>query len=272
MLLDGVRAMARLDRRSSRLRSLFTAVLIGVAMTEEPDPAVLYPEVAALGSLAEAIQTAATGQGVSLGMMATASDPLRHATMASVLPNRKALFVAAWHFERMWWVSGSANNGLLISGTTPDLHQLPKVLAGWAQGAALNDIADAASFDLLTGRLEVPDGNLPGVIAAEWQYKLKDAEKSDWPEYQALIEAAYAEPKLRRLYPYTSHWALSFSATAYPFTPSFATLEASRGGDYTIRQWWNGPALTKVATAAEAISLAVERLPGGLGDDQPDQS
>ncbi|MEW2077170.1 DUF6193 family natural product biosynthesis protein [Streptomyces sp. NPDC013433] len=35
-----------------------------------------------------------------------------------------------------------------------------------------------------------------------------------WQEtHQALIEAAYAEPALRALYPFTSHWALRFSTT-----------------------------------------------------------
>jgi hypothetical protein len=241
-------------------------------MREEPDPAVLYPEVAVRGSLVAALQAAAADQGLSLTMIATPSDPVRHATAPSVLPHREALFVAAWNFERRWWVSGSANNGLLISGTTPDLHQLPKVVLGWAEGASLDEIAQAAPFDVLTGRFEVPDGNPADVIAAEWQYMLKDAQQSDWPEYLALIEAAYAEPKLRVLYPYTSHWALNFSATPYPFTPSFATLVASRGGDYTVKEWWNGPALAQVTTPNEAISIAVDRIPEGLGQGvQPAQ-
>ncbi|MCX4821473.1 DUF6193 family natural product biosynthesis protein [Streptomyces sp. NBC_01142] len=203
-------------------------------------------------------------------MIATTSDPLRHTTAPSILPHREALFVVAWHFERRWWMSGSANNGILVSGVTDDLNHVPAVVHAWAEGASLSEIDQAASFDLLTGRFEVPDGNHSDVIASEWQFMLKDAQHSDWPEYQALVEAAYSEPKLSKLYPYTSHWALSFSATPYPFAPSFASLAASRGGDYTIREWWNGPALTQVPTPAEAISIAVDRLPEGLDpDDQP---
>lgn len=202
-------------------------------------------------------------------MVATASDPLRHATITSVLPHRKNLFVAAWHFERRWWVQGGANNGILISGTTPDLHQLPPVIIGWAHGASLDEIAQAASFEVTTGRFEVPDNNPTDVIAAEWQWLLKDAANADWLEYRALIEAAYAEPRLRELYPYTSHWALSFSATPYPFTRSFATLIASRGGRYTIKEWWNGPDLTQVAAPAEAVAIALDRLPELGPNDQP---
>ncbi|MBL6280299.1 hypothetical protein JMF97_29475 [Micromonospora fiedleri] len=220
--------------------------------------------MAAYGSLAAALHVVAADQGMSLTMVVTPSDPLRHATISSVLPHRETLFVSAWHFEPRWRIQGSANNGILISGTTPDLRQLPAVVLGWAEGAALDDIAQAAPFDILTGRFEVPDGNPADVIASEWQWLLKDAKESGWPEYEALIKAAHAEPKLRKLYPYTSHWALSFSATPYPFTPSFATLLASQGGAYTVKEWWNGPPLAQVATPAEAISMATDRLPEHL--------
>jgi hypothetical protein len=242
-------------------------------MREEPDPAVLYPDVAERESLAATLQAMAADQDLSLSMVATDSDPLRHATAPSIVPHREALFVAAWHFERRWWVSGSANNGMLVSGVTDDLSHVPAVVHAWAEGATLSEIDQAASFDLLTGRSEVPDDNLAGVIGAEWQFMLKDAQRSDWPEYQTLIEAAYAEPKLRRLYPYTSHWALSFSAIPYPFTSSFVSLAASRGGDYTIRESWSGPALAQVPTPAQAIAIAVDRLPEGLDpDDRPSQA
>ncbi|MFC4055527.1 DUF6193 family natural product biosynthesis protein [Actinomadura syzygii] len=236
-------------------------------MSHEPDPAVLYPEVAALGSLAAALRAASADQGVSLTMVETPSDPLRHATVASVLAHRADLIVTAWHFERKWHVWGSANNGILISGTTTDLRQLPGVALGWAEGAGLDEVDRAAPFDVLTGRFEVPDDDPADVIESEWRWMLKDAGAADWPEYQALIEAAYAEPSLRRLYPYTSHWALGFAAAPdLPFgTPSFVSIDSPRGeGDYTIREWWNGPALIQVATAAEAIAVAVDRIPEHL--------
>ncbi|WP_442934618.1 DUF6193 family natural product biosynthesis protein [Micromonospora sp. CPCC 205739] len=44
-----------------------------------------------------------------------------------------------------------------------------------------------------------------------------------------LIEAAYAEPKLRRLYPYTSHWSLNFSASTL-----LPHVSPSRGGSYDV--------------------------------------
>ncbi|MCX4808143.1 DUF6193 family natural product biosynthesis protein [Streptomyces sp. NBC_01214] len=78
--------------------------------------------------------------------------------------------------------------------------------------------------------------------------------------------AAHAEPKLRRLYPYTGYWALGFAHTPDgPFSPSFVSIDSPLGtGDYTIREWWNGPALHQVATVAEAIAIAVDRIPADL--------
>ncbi|MER6443742.1 DUF6193 family natural product biosynthesis protein [Streptomyces venezuelae] len=136
-----------------------------------------------------------------------------------------------------------------------------------AAHGSLDEIGKAATFDLLTGRFEVPDNNPADVIASEWQWMLKDAEHADWPQYQALIESAHAEPKLRRLYPYTGHWALGFAERHdSPYsTPSFVSIDSPRGaGDYAIREWRNGPVLHHVTTAAEAIAIAVDRIPADL--------
>ncbi|MEV6163284.1 DUF6193 family natural product biosynthesis protein [Streptomyces sp. NPDC052052] len=241
-------------------------------MSCEPDPAVLYPDVAAHGSLAAALQAAAADQGMSLPLAVTPSDPLRHATFTSVVPHRHASYIAARHHERSWSIGGSSNNRTMICGNTKDIRALPHVIRGWAEGASLDEIRQAATFDLLTGRFEVPDNNPVDVIASEWQWLLKDADHTDWPQYQALIQSAHAEPKLRRLYPFTSHWALSFSNTPdYPFSPSFVSINSPVGtGDYTIRERWNRPALHHVTTAAEAIAIAVGRIPADLLQTSPE--
>ncbi|RSM95297.1 hypothetical protein DMB42_50195 [Nonomuraea sp. WAC 01424] len=235
-------------------------------MSCEPDPAVLYPDVAAHGSLAAALLAAAAGQGLSLPLAVTPSDPLRHATIASLIPHRHSSYVTAWHHERRWTIWGSSNNRLMICGATEDLRELPQVIRGWAEGASLEEIGQAALFDVLTGRFEVPDNNPVDIIASEWQWMLKDARDADWPEYQALIEAAYAEPRLRRLYPYTSHWALGFSSTPdYPFSRPFVWIDAPRGaGGYTISEGRNDPDPMQIPTPAEAIAIAVDRIPADL--------
>ncbi|MEV3986276.1 DUF6193 family natural product biosynthesis protein [Nonomuraea sp. NPDC049758] len=140
------------------------------------------------------------------------------------------------------------------------------MIRGWAEGASLEEIGQAALFDILTGRFEVPDNNPADIIASEWQWMLKDARDADWPEYQALIEAAYAEPRLRRLYPYTSHWELGFSSTPdYPFSRPSVWIDAPRGaGGYTISEGRNDPDPMQIPTPAEAIAIAVDRIPADL--------
>ncbi|WP_338692665.1 DUF6193 family natural product biosynthesis protein [Streptomyces sp. Q6] len=241
-------------------------------MSSEPVPADLYPDVAAHGSLAAALQAVAADQGLSLPLTVTPSDPLRHATITSVVPHRHSAYVAAWHHARNWGIRGSSNNRLMICGNTKDLRELPSVIHGWAEGASLDDIGLAAPFDVLTGRFEVPDDNPSGVIASQWQWLLKTAGDADWPQYQALIEAAYAQPRLRSLYPFTSHWALSFSSIPHsPFSPPFVSIDSPRGTDaYTIREWWHKPVLCQVATPAEAVDVAVARIPDDLVSEVPD--
>ncbi|MGW3324258.1 DUF6193 family natural product biosynthesis protein [Streptomyces virginiae] len=235
-------------------------------MSHEPNPAVLYPDVAAHGSLAAALRAEAAAQGMSLPLAVTSSDPLRHATVTGVVPHRHSSYVAAWRHERKWGFWGSSNDRLMICGSTQDIRELPQVIRGWAEGAGLDEIRQAATFDLLTGRFEVPDKNPADVITSEWQWLLKDADRTDWPQYQALIESAHAEPKLRRLYPYSSHWALGFAEKPdSPYTPSFVSIGSPHGaGHYTIREWCNGPVLHHVTTAAEAIAIAVDRIPAAL--------
>lgn len=236
-------------------------------MSREPDPTALYSDVAAHGSLAAALQALAVDQGLSLPLAVTPYDPLRHATITGVVPHRHSSYVTAWNYERRWSLWGSSNNMLMLCGSTQDLRELPQVIRGWAEGAGLDEIGRAASFDLLTGRFEVPDNNPADVIASEWQWLLKGAVDANWPQYRALIEAAHAEPKLRKLYPCTSHWALGFAAAPdLPFdTPSFVSIDSPQdSGRYTIREWWNGPALHEVTTAAGAIAIAADRIPVDL--------
>jgi len=232
-------------------------------MRQEPDPAVLYPEVAALGSLAAALQAAAAGQGLCLAMAATGSDPLRHATITSAVPHRRTMFVSAWVHERKWWVSGSGSNGILVNGVTDDLDELPGILLGWARGASLDEIGREAPFEVLTGRAEVPDDNPSDVIAAEWRWMLKDAERANWPAYQALIESAYADTRLRRLYPFTSHWTLRF-ATSPDWSSSVkisVAVDPPRGaGRYAVKEHWRGAVLAEVPTAAEAIAIVAAHV------------
>lgn len=83
---------------------------------------------------------------------------------------------------------------------------------------------------------------------------------------QALIEAAHAEPALRALHPFTSHWTLRFSTTTRPrLTIVGPCLIANSGGTYAVGRDFTSEDLGRFATAHEAVAVAVRHVPPGLG-------
>ncbi|MEU8686601.1 DUF6193 family natural product biosynthesis protein, partial [Streptomyces sp. NPDC048611] len=77
---------------------------------------------------------------------------------------------------------------------------------------------------------------------------------------------AHAEPALRALYPFTSHWALRFSSTTRPhLTVVGPCLMANSDGTYRVERDFAREDLGRFATAQEAVALAVRQLPSGLG-------
>ncbi|WP_369125352.1 DUF6193 family natural product biosynthesis protein [Catenulispora pinisilvae] len=94
-----------------------------------------------------------------------------------------------------------------------------------------------------------------------------EADEADWPEYQELIEAAYAEPALRALYPFTSHWTLRFGTSTRPCLKAFPPcLAAPRcEGRYTVSAHFMGEVITEVTTADEAVAVLMRHIPSSLG-------
>ncbi|WP_405749435.1 DUF6193 family natural product biosynthesis protein [Streptomyces sp. NBC_00012] len=239
-------------------------------MVTHPDPADLYPDVAARGSLAAALRALADESGFSLSVTSSSTDPLRHSSAESGLPYRKALVISAWAVERRWSIRGEEpfEGSPLVQGETDDLAQVARAAQAWQAGAALSDIREAAPFVRLTGRFDVPEPDPVRLTESEWQRMRTEAGEQDWPTHHALVEAAYAEPALRALYPFTSHWALRFSTTTRPrLTIIGPCLLAGRVGQaYKVSKGFAGAGLlAEVTTAQEAVAAAVRHLPAGPG-------
>ncbi|GAA4934813.1 DUF6193 family natural product biosynthesis protein [Streptomyces coeruleoprunus] len=240
-------------------------------MPSTPDLTVLYPDVAACGSLAAALRAAAAGRLRDVPVTSPASAPLLHATVASTLAHREPLRISARRYERRWSVDGTEpiQRLSLIDGTTDDLAEVARAARAWHDGAALDDIRRAAPFVHLTGRFEVPDHDPARLTESEWQGLRREASELEYAwqgTYQALIEAAHAEPALRALYPFTSHWALRFSTTTRPqLTVVGPCLTAGSDGMYGVGMGFITPDLGLFATAQEAVAMAVRHLPPDLG-------
>jgi hypothetical protein len=236
-----------------------------------PDPSVLYPDVTAFGSLATALRAEADAGLAGVPVTSPDFDPLLHATVTSMLPHREPLQISAWSHERRWSIRGTEpfQSLSLIDGRTNDLAEVARAARAWHDGAALNDIRQAVPFVHLTGRFEVPDLDTARLVESEWQSMRVEAGELDyaWQEtYQALIEAAHAEPALRVLYPFTSHWALRFSTTTRPrLTVVGPCLTAGSDGTYGVGTGFITPDLGLFATAHEAVAVAMRHMPSVLG-------
>ncbi|MFG3430940.1 DUF6193 family natural product biosynthesis protein [Streptomyces californicus] len=240
-------------------------------MPAPPDPSVLYPDVAACGSLATALRAEADGCLGAVPVTSPDFAPLHHAAVASTLPHREPLAINAWSHERVWSIRGEEpfQSMALIDGRTDDLAEVARAARAWHDGAPLDAIRQAAPFVHLTGRFEVPDNDPTRLTESEWQGKRQEAAELAyaWREtYHELVEAAHAEPALRVLYPFTSHWALRFSTTTRPIlTVVGPCLSANSDGTYGVGRGFISQDLGRFATAQEAVAVAVRRLPSGLG-------
>jgi hypothetical protein len=99
------------------------------------------------------------------------------------------------------------------------------------------------------------------VVEAGWQ-----SVRDDGRVPAELLEIAYAEPRLRQLFPWTGMGELHFSrCTEHRWTWDIPYIQPAVGGTY----WVSGPHRTQTvgpaATALEAVAMVVERLPPGSG-------
>ncbi|MET8474120.1 DUF6193 family natural product biosynthesis protein [Streptomyces sp. NPDC006422] len=99
------------------------------------------------------------------------------------------------------------------------------------------------------------------VVEAGWQ-----AVRDDGRVRTELLEAAYGEPLLRQLFPWTGMGELHFSrCTEQRWTWDIPYIGPGVEGSYWVlgplRSEWVG----QVATAQEAIATVVDRLPPGCG-------
>ncbi|MEU7011870.1 DUF6193 family natural product biosynthesis protein [Streptomyces sp. NPDC046332] len=99
------------------------------------------------------------------------------------------------------------------------------------------------------------------VVEAGWQ-----AVRDDGRVRPALLEAAYAEPRLRQLFPWTGMGELHFSrCTEQRWTWDIPYIQLAGDGTY----WVSGPLRSETvgpaATAQDAIAMVVQHLPAGCG-------
>lgn len=100
-------------------------------------------------------------------------------------------------------------------------------------------------------------------VAGKWKAILDSIDGLIDP---AMPRAAYANPRLRELFPVVSHGALYFSrCIRSPWTQDAGALFPRGGGGFVVIRNSDGTTLGEPETVEEAIDLIVANLPEGCG-------
>jgi hypothetical protein len=99
------------------------------------------------------------------------------------------------------------------------------------------------------------------IIDAEWQ-RVLSSDRVD----NELARAAYAEPRLRQLFPWIGMWELHFSrCTEHPPTWDIPYIAPRRGGGFLVAGPSRSETVGMAATAEAAAAMVVQHLPPHCG-------
>lgn len=233
-------------------------------MRMNPD---LYPDLAAAGGLSAALEQRAAELGADLVLVPLEGGSPVTAGIASSVPGRKPMSVYIGATDRWFSVSGWGQGVELVSGATPDLADVVRAGVAWGQDLNLRELRDAAPFLHSSDRAEAHERGPAAVVELQWR-KMREqaAEAPDFPEFGALVEAAHAEPRLRQLYVYSSHWTLGFSScTGFPFRNEVAVVPAHDDRPYRVMKHPYTETIGETGTAEDAVALAVSHLSADTG-------
>lgn len=227
----------------------------------------LYPDLAAAGGLATALEQVAVDLGLALGeVIRNDADP-NWAAVASTAARRGPSSIHLGARERVFLISGGSRGVELFRGSTKDLREVAKAAAAWRAGARLHQLQDLCPFVSFSELAEAHERGPADAVAVKWRL-LREEMQGDipFPAVRDLVEVAHAEPRLRQLYPFTSHWSLHFSAcTGFPFTWVVPFVDPLRDGRYRVCGPNRGTVIGEADTAEQAVALVLSRLPADIG-------
>jgi hypothetical protein len=151
----------------------------------------------------------------------------------------------------------------LATGSSPDLRLVAAALDTWMRTGPKAG-ALAARFDFVRadpGAAAYEEGR---EVEQKWQAYLR-LDGGSMPGSRELFQAAWAEPRLRQLFPFTSMRVLCFSwCTGYPFLADTPCIASIGGGRYRVYAADSRRVLGE-GNAREAVEIAAAALPEGCG-------
>ncbi|MGF1426477.1 DUF6193 family natural product biosynthesis protein [Kitasatospora sp. LaBMicrA B282] len=169
--------------------------------------------------------------------------------------------------ERGYWVRCHGQGAWLATGVATELTTVVRAATAWMGGAGLEQTREVAPF-IQYGDWAVAHEREPlDAVELAWCHTLDSLRLSPWdrsPRNLALLEAAYAQPELRRLTPVTSHFMLWFSTRArFPYVRVGYSIDPLPDGRCVVRD--KGDVVAHTASPEEAVALVVAALPKDTG-------
>lgn len=235
-----------------------------MTLQHAPDLAALYPELGQHETLQAILQEAVHQAGQQIDVLPERA-PGWVRTGARVDDDLRTTSILLGINERSFIVNNWERGVLMAKGTSTSLEAIVAAVAAWQTGASLRKLQDACPFIEYGPLAEAHERG--DALEAKWTiYRRTSASHVD----HELIEAAYAQPQLRALFPFHSHTSLNFSrCTGFPHTHDVPVITPV-DGRYRVT-WWktrspHGPAdIGEVDTPHNAVALAVTHLPSSCG-------
>lgn len=235
---------------------------LSVGGTAPNDPmheyATLYPDVVPEGSLQNALQAVADREGLGLAVELTSSPGWRFVAARVEADGRSANIHMISGEQRCFVVDCWTGGVRFATGDTQDLSKVVGALHAWLQGPRVRELVAQWPF-LRTW--ELAEAHERGeAVPVRWHQLREAAACRPDPALYELVEAAFAQPRLRALSPGQSMYWLTFSRRAAP--PICNDLpKAMPIGDGHYRVRHAGGVVREVDGAAEAVAAILAGLP-----------
>ena len=229
-----------------------------------PGLATLYPDVGLAGSLVAALQAELGRAGFDLSVKVPQEPGWRYSG-ATIRNDHRHTRVLLGSEER-WFILEFWERGVgMGQGKTADLAASAGSIGLWQSDTTLRELQNAWPFVHYGELAEAYEHGDPVETKCSI-YRQSRASRID----HDLIEAAYAQPQLRQLFPYTSHRSLHLSrATRPPFTRDLPVIWPLPDGRYSVVRPGSPPRgkgeIGLADTPQEAVALLQAHLPDNCG-------
>ncbi len=224
-----------------------------------------YPDLIQQGGLAKSVQAILGQIGSSLSV-SLPEGLVSFITYARIERGDRFSQISVASSERLFLFDFWNLGACLADGCTPVLGEAVRAINTWISSDCRTEVL-ATTFDFVRVSLHAAASESGREVEHRWQDYLW-SKGNGYPELEAVVIAAAAEPTLRLLFPFTSLNRLCFSrCTGYPFTGDTPYIIPLGGDQYEVRS--PSDALVGRGSAGQAVALVVAALPINCGPALP---